>query len=174
MEMNLADFQAVGTYPNIRIWLKRSVRWVRTLRDRCRNIMAEWQSFPGEDLVLRDWIKRRSSIGLVSLGSSGRGGRRLKKFPTVRLAMRAWLAVPRSKLRWCIRWKWCARSSALAAELKICTPRSTKGGIERLVLVKYLAIFQKGFCWGWSALRKMVHFAFRNRVSWEVRRRERR
>jgi hypothetical protein len=34
MEMTLADFQAVGKCPDIRIWLKKRVRWVRALRER--------------------------------------------------------------------------------------------------------------------------------------------
>jgi hypothetical protein len=72
MGMSLADLQAVEKYQNIRMWLKRRVRWARTLRDRCHNITAEVQSFPGADMVLRD--KRRSSAGLVRLISSGWGG----------------------------------------------------------------------------------------------------
>jgi hypothetical protein len=103
--------------------------------------MAKIQSFPRADLVLRDWIKRLSSAGLWDWVHRGREGARLKKFLVVRLTMWVWLAVPRSKLRWCIHSKWCARRSALSAELMICTPRSSKGGIEQLVLVKYLAIF---------------------------------
>jgi hypothetical protein len=54
MGMTFADFQAVGKYPNVGTWLKRRVRWVRDLRERCNNIMAKIQSFPRADLVLRD------------------------------------------------------------------------------------------------------------------------
>jgi hypothetical protein len=44
----------VGKCPNSRIWLKRRARLVRALRERCSNIMAVIQSFPGADLVFRD------------------------------------------------------------------------------------------------------------------------
>jgi hypothetical protein len=66
MGMTLADFQAVGKYPNIKMRLKRKVRWARALRERCHNIMAKIQSFPRVDLVLRNWIKE-STNGLVRL-----------------------------------------------------------------------------------------------------------
>jgi len=60
------------------------------------------------------------------------------------------------------------RRSAVSAELKTCTPWSNKGGTDRLGVVKYLAIFEKGFAWGCS-----VHLEFRSCISQEVRTRER-
>ena len=46
--------------------------------------------------------------------------------------------------------KCCARSSALSAVLKNCTPRSNSVGTVRVGVVKYLAIFQNGLACGCS------------------------
>jgi hypothetical protein len=50
----LANFQAVGKYPNIRICLKNRIRWMRALRERHCSITAEIQFVLGADLVLRN------------------------------------------------------------------------------------------------------------------------
>jgi hypothetical protein len=54
MGITLADFQAVGKYPNIRIWLKSSAKWIRALRERFPIMVAEILSVPGAGLVLRN------------------------------------------------------------------------------------------------------------------------
>jgi len=52
--ITLADFQAQGKYPNLRICLKSWGRWMRVLRERFRSIVTEIPSIPGADSVLRD------------------------------------------------------------------------------------------------------------------------
>jgi hypothetical protein len=54
MGINLADFHTAGKYPNIRIWLKSSARWIRALRERFLIIVTEILSVPGEGLFLRN------------------------------------------------------------------------------------------------------------------------
>jgi hypothetical protein len=54
MGITLADILLEGKYPNLRIWLKGWVRWMRALREWFRNTVAEILSVPGTDLVLRD------------------------------------------------------------------------------------------------------------------------
>ena len=38
--LTTADFQAVGKYPNIRIWLKSWMRWMRALWEIFRSIVS--------------------------------------------------------------------------------------------------------------------------------------
>jgi len=147
---------------------------MRALRERFRSIVAEILCVPGTDLILRDWIKRRSSLGFVSWASVTCRWGRWKCLLTVQFTLRACLAVVTCNLRWWICSKHSARSLALSAELKTCTPRSNKGKTDHVGVVKYLAIFQNGFDWGCSMPRKGAHLEFCSWVSQEVRTRERR
>jgi hypothetical protein len=99
MGINLEDFQAQEKYQNLRIWLKSLVRWMRVLRETFRSTVAETPSVPGADVILRDWIRRRSSYGFVSWAWVTYGWGRRKYLLTVRFAVRAWLAVPTFRLR---------------------------------------------------------------------------
>jgi hypothetical protein len=146
---------------------------MRALWERFRSIVAEILSVPGADLVLRDWIRCQSSYGFVSWASVMCRWGRQKYLLTVQFTMCACLAVVTCKLRWWIRSKCSARSSAFSAELKTCTLWSNNGGTDHLGVVKYLALFQNGFAWGCSVPRKEAHLEFHSWVSQEVRTRER-
>ena len=78
----------------------------------------------------------------------------------VQFTMRAYLAVATCKLRWWIHSKFSARSLALLAELKTCTPWSNKGGTDHVGVMKYLVITQNGFSWGCGMPRKDTHLEF--------------
>lgn len=74
MGITFADFRAEGKYPNLRLWLKSWVMWMRAVWEKFLSIVVEIPSVPGADLVLRERIRCWSSYRFVSWASVRCGG----------------------------------------------------------------------------------------------------
>jgi len=77
--MTLPLFHIVGKCPFSKRWLKRSVRCLRSLLERCRSTVVEMPLWPGADRDFRERILCFNSYGFVSCRGGGSVGSYYRK-----------------------------------------------------------------------------------------------